>query len=246
MRTVAPTLLPAHPSPFPSSPALIPYPTLSSLKILDLDSWSSSQCPQLNYTPIFPFSLSLPPPKKKSWIWILSKLILESLKLELYDLHFRSYSFLIMIMWIVLSYTVCRWSLGWFLSEILSLSILLTASPPPPPPFAPPPPPQGRGIILWALNNSGFHPVSSNPSLPTTIYRDLNYRMAKMKRILSTLALLTLHSTGLKGILFKFSSKNGKWAYIAPLAVLLLMLCLWFIESYSIINEKCYIETRVW
>ena len=44
------------------------------------------------------------------------------------------------------------------------------------------------------------------------------YTMAKMKRILSTLALLSLHLT----FLLKFLPKIGEWAYIAPLEVLLL------------------------
>ena len=47
---------------------------------------------------------------------------------------------------------------------------------------------------LLNINLPGFHPVSSEPPLPNTICRDL-YRMAKMKRIVSNLTLLSLHFT---------------------------------------------------
>ena len=93
------------PLPFPSVPAhpVSLLPLCSPQKNVDLDSLSSYQCPQLNYTLPSPHSPRIhpllpppPPKKKKSWIWILCKLhLLESLKLELYDLYFSSYSYMI-------------------------------------------------------------------------------------------------------------------------------------------------------
>ena len=55
----------------------------------------------------------------------------------------------------------------------------------------------------WAINNPGFHPVSTEPPLSNTICRDLYNRMPKMERILSTFTQLSLHLTGLLKIPIK-------------------------------------------
>ena len=55
----------------------------------------------------------------------------------------------------------------------------------------------------WASNNPGFHSVSPEPALANNICSDLYYRMAKMKRILSTFTLLSLHLTRLLRIPIK-------------------------------------------
>ena len=93
--------------------------------------------------------------------------------------------------------------LGWFLFEILSLSA--------PSSLRQPASDKGHfgGNITRLMNMdiSGFHPVSSEPSFPNTICKDL-YRMAKMKRILSTVAVLSLHLTGLLGIPDKKNFRN--------------------------------------
>ena len=52
------------------------------------------------------------------------------------------------------------------------------------------PSPQDKGHRAgehnWALNNPVLHPVSSEPPFPNIISRELYYRMAKTKRVLST------------------------------------------------------------
>ena len=72
--------------------------------------------------------------------------------------------------------------------------------------FGPPPHciqlPQTQAIgqvpeINWALNNPGFHPVSSEPPLSNIVYIGMYYRMAKMERILPTFTLLSHHLKGL-------------------------------------------------
>ena len=61
-----------------------------------------------------------------------------------------------------------------------------------------------------ALNNTGFHPVSSEPPLSNTICRNLYYRTVKMESILSTFTILSLHLTGLLKLFPYNKMVNGR------------------------------------
>ena len=121
-------------------------------------------------------------------------------------------------------YTVCWWFLWWF--EIVSLtpsSLHQSHSD------------KGHTVkiflgywILVTLVSIVFH----QNLLFNTICRNL-YRMAKMKRILSTLNIFSLQWTGLWGIPIK-KSKIGERAYIAPLAVLL------FLKFISVLSRTIF------
>ena len=130
-------------------------------------------------------------------------------------------------------YTMCWWLLGWFLFETLSLYLL---SPPPRPPASPHCIHHSQTHAIrqtpehnWALNNPGFHPISSEPPLSNTICKGMHYRMAKMERILPTFTLLSLHLKGQLWIPVKKNFHVIKWwlcVYIVPLAVPLILVAM--------------------
>ena len=122
----------------------------------------------------------------------------------MYDLCFRSYSF--MIIYIVLTFglykilnSVSMVSRMIFVCDFISFGPLLNES------ISPRQSPQNRGILL------GFKQLW----LPSCFIRASThqyqmqrfYRMANMNRILSTLALLSLHLTRLYGIPIKMFPK---------------------------------------
>ena len=92
-----------------------------------------------------------------------------------YNMSCMTYALEVILSWLYILFwhldcikylTVCRWFLGWFLFVILSLSAPSSMNPSPPDKV------RRIGEYYWALNNSGFHPVSSEPPLINTRCRD--------------------------------------------------------------------------
>ena len=140
------------------------------------------------------------PTKKSGFGFFVKIYVLRSLKLVLYDLYFRRYSFMIIVLTYGL-YDEILYSVLMITRMVLVWDFIFLLPPPPPPRHTSPNcihhskthaighAPEHN----WALNNPGFHPISSEPPLSNTICKGMHYRMAKVERILPTFTLLSLH-----------------------------------------------------
>ena len=109
--------------------------------------------------------------------------LLDSLKLELYDLNFRSYSLMIFFFffWKYGLYEILHSVL--MVSRMVLVRDLNSFGPLLPAPTLPRQKPLGGPQSIICFKSLGFHPVLSEPPLSNTICRDLYYRMTKMDRI---------------------------------------------------------------